>query len=425
MPGHRVRRADPGHAHRRRPRRGVRRAARSRADPAAPRRGRAAARRSPPSPPPSYAAGERVGGRGGHPRAGRRAQRRHPRPARRRRLGSTTGGRPSPRGGQRIGAGDRIATRRNDPDLGVANRDTWIVTAVGPNGELVVTPPDRPRGLSPRRAALSPPTRAASGCCPPTTSPAHVELAYATTAYGVQGDTVPTAHVVVGESHRRRVGVCRDDPRPPSQHRPPRRRRRRKRRGSSGSRYSPATGPTSAPPTPHASPPREAARYGPPLPPSRPGYSRRSSPTCARPGAPSRTLSSGWPITEPVRDRLQWLVELDWKPEQRMGGLHARERRAWQTVEHADRQLRAIEVIVRADADRIRQQLLDAWDGRARTPPRGGGGGAARTRPVRAATRGGGPGRRAAHRLGRCLAALPARPPRADPGARRARRPVR
>ena len=34
--------------------------------------------------------------------------------------------------GQRIGAGDRIATRRNDPDLGVANRDTWIVTAVGP-----------------------------------------------------------------------------------------------------------------------------------------------------------------------------------------------------------------------------------------------------------------------------------------------------
>ena len=33
--------------------------------------------------------------------------------------------------GQRIGAGDRVATRRNDTDLGVANRDTWTVTAVG------------------------------------------------------------------------------------------------------------------------------------------------------------------------------------------------------------------------------------------------------------------------------------------------------
>ena len=34
--------------------------------------------------------------------------------------------------GQRIGAGDRIATRRNDRDLGVANRDTWTVTACRP-----------------------------------------------------------------------------------------------------------------------------------------------------------------------------------------------------------------------------------------------------------------------------------------------------
>ena len=28
---------------------------------------------------------------------------------------------------------------------------------------------------------------------------AHVELAYASTAHGVQGDTVPAAHVVIGE----------------------------------------------------------------------------------------------------------------------------------------------------------------------------------------------------------------------------------
>ena len=36
--------------------------------------------------------------------------------------------------GERIGVGDRVATRRNDPDLGVANRETWTVTAVASDG---------------------------------------------------------------------------------------------------------------------------------------------------------------------------------------------------------------------------------------------------------------------------------------------------
>jgi conjugative relaxase-like TrwC/TraI family protein len=33
--------------------------------------------------------------------------------------------------GERIGIGDRVATRRNDPDLAVANRQTWTVTGLG------------------------------------------------------------------------------------------------------------------------------------------------------------------------------------------------------------------------------------------------------------------------------------------------------
>ena len=33
--------------------------------------------------------------------------------------------------GERVGLGDRVATRRNDPDLGVANRQTWTVTGIG------------------------------------------------------------------------------------------------------------------------------------------------------------------------------------------------------------------------------------------------------------------------------------------------------
>ncbi|WP_092200573.1 MobF family relaxase [Blastococcus tunisiensis] len=98
--------------------------------------------------------------------------------------------------GQRIGAGDRIATRRNDRDLGVANRDTWTVTAVGRNGELVVTPAgpvtgDVPGGVTPDPQGVR--------VLPADYVTAHVELAYASTAHGVQGDTVTAAHVVVGE----------------------------------------------------------------------------------------------------------------------------------------------------------------------------------------------------------------------------------
>ncbi len=98
--------------------------------------------------------------------------------------------------GQRIGAGDRIATRRNDRDLAVANRDTWTVTAVARNGSLLVTPtgPDTDDGTGnvtpdPRGARVLPADYVTS----------HVQLAYARTAHGVQGETVTAAHVVVGE----------------------------------------------------------------------------------------------------------------------------------------------------------------------------------------------------------------------------------
>src|SRR4051794_13830834 len=43
------------------------------------------------------------------------------------------------RAGQRIGVGDRIATRRNDCALEVANRDVWPVPAVGRRGGLLIT----------------------------------------------------------------------------------------------------------------------------------------------------------------------------------------------------------------------------------------------------------------------------------------------
>ena len=90
-------------------------------------------------------------------------------------------------GGERIGLGDRVATRRNDPDLQVANR-----------ADL-----DRHRhrrGRQPRPAR----PRTAIATVPAEYARRFVELAYATTVHGAQGETVDAAHVLIGEHHRRR-----------------------------------------------------------------------------------------------------------------------------------------------------------------------------------------------------------------------------
>jgi exodeoxyribonuclease V alpha subunit len=97
------------------------------------------------------------------------------------------------RAGQRIGVGDRIATRRNDRHLAVANRDTWTVTAVDRDGGLTLSP--AAGDVTP--AGVTPSTR--ERVLPADYVTAHVELAYASTAHGVQGDTVATAHLVIGE----------------------------------------------------------------------------------------------------------------------------------------------------------------------------------------------------------------------------------
>jgi exodeoxyribonuclease V alpha subunit len=83
--------------------------------------------------------------------------------------------------GQRIGVGDRVVTRRNDRDLRVANRDAWTVTHVATDGSVTLT------GVHGARALPAGYVRA------------HVELAYASTVHGTQGDTTSAAHVAVGE----------------------------------------------------------------------------------------------------------------------------------------------------------------------------------------------------------------------------------
>lgn len=85
-----------------------------------------------------------------------------------------------------IGAGDMIQTRRNDPAITVANRQMWRVQSVGEDG-AVWARPAKPGG-SQRTVTLP-----ASYVCE------HTHLAYACTAYGVQGLTAPGSHTIVSD----------------------------------------------------------------------------------------------------------------------------------------------------------------------------------------------------------------------------------
>ena len=86
--------------------------------------------------------------------------------------------------GELIGHGDRVATRRNDPGLGVTNRQTWTVVGIGDDGGLIVHASDQRRDRELPAAYVG----------------EHVELAYATTIHGAQGETVDQACVAIGET---------------------------------------------------------------------------------------------------------------------------------------------------------------------------------------------------------------------------------
>jgi exodeoxyribonuclease V alpha subunit len=92
--------------------------------------------------------------------------------------------------------GDRIATRRNDANLGVANRDTWFVTAVDRDGGLHVTPAREvtPVGVDEFDADRSKTRTLPAGYVTP-----YVQLGYAGTVHGAQGATVTACPVVIGE----------------------------------------------------------------------------------------------------------------------------------------------------------------------------------------------------------------------------------
>jgi len=94
--------------------------------------------------------------------------------------------------GTRAFAGDQVATRRNDAKLRtdtgapVRNRQTWTVAEVGEDGSLTLADPKRGRVQLPARYVGS-----------------HVELGWAVTGYGNQGDTTDHGICVVEPSSSR------------------------------------------------------------------------------------------------------------------------------------------------------------------------------------------------------------------------------
>ena len=87
-----------------------------------------------------------------------------------------------------IGAGDVIQTRKNDSTLGIANRQNWIVQHASEDG--TVWAKDTANGRKHQHTVTLPAEYVAE----------HAHLAYASTAYGVQGATVQESHTVLSDT---------------------------------------------------------------------------------------------------------------------------------------------------------------------------------------------------------------------------------
>ncbi|HYI34611.1 MAG TPA: AAA family ATPase, partial [Glaciibacter sp.] len=89
--------------------------------------------------------------------------------------------------GLSIGCGDVIQTRQNDSALHVANRQTWVVQSVSEDGSVWAAEHATRR----RQCAVRLPAEYVAE---------HAHLAYASTAYGMQGATVPESHTILGDA---------------------------------------------------------------------------------------------------------------------------------------------------------------------------------------------------------------------------------
>ncbi|PFG20709.1 AAA family ATPase [Serinibacter salmoneus] len=87
------------------------------------------------------------------------------------------------RDGDPIAVGARVATRQNDADLQVANRQVWTVKRVNRDGRVIVADAETGHHATLEADYVR----------------EHLQLAYAVTAHGAQGMTVDTAHTLVSD----------------------------------------------------------------------------------------------------------------------------------------------------------------------------------------------------------------------------------
>ncbi|MCA0379267.1 MAG: AAA family ATPase [Actinobacteria bacterium] len=87
-----------------------------------------------------------------------------------------------------IGRGDLIQTRKNDTTLGVANRQLWVVQHVESDGTVWAVEAGNKR------------KREHTVQLPAAYVTEHTHLAYASTAYGVQGVTAPGSHTILSDA---------------------------------------------------------------------------------------------------------------------------------------------------------------------------------------------------------------------------------
>mgnify|MGYP000622033623 CR=1 FL=1 len=259
--------------------------------------------------------------------------------------------------GERIGAGDRIATRRNDRHLDVANRDTWTVTAVGRRGGLLVTPAATPTGTVPGDGSGGvTPAGARTRVLPADYVTEHVELAYASTAYGVQGDTVTASHVVVSDhtgAASAYVGMTRGREANTAHLVTVDIEEAREQWVAVFARDRADLGPAHAAQLAAA----EAARYAPSRPLAEMLAELRAAWT-----AEQRCLQrlAYW---EPQRETLREVVRLEAPHAGELANLQAAREQAAITAEQAKQQAAASGAAVTADADLFRDILLARWDG--------------------------------------------------------------
>jgi conjugative relaxase-like TrwC/TraI family protein len=90
--------------------------------------------------------------------------------------------------GLSIGAGDLIQTRKNNTEIGVANRQQWVVQHVEQDGSLRVR--EAGEGRKRQRTVRLPADYVAE----------YAHLSYAATAYGVQGATVDGSHTILTDA---------------------------------------------------------------------------------------------------------------------------------------------------------------------------------------------------------------------------------